>query len=275
MLAACQFFSVSVLHAQGFLNRIKQKAGNVAEKVVDKKTDELINGKRKGNGGNTDNAGTDGAVDDGSYDSPPGSSSSATRRNKPANKGGAGLITSAPDVNEKLGAAESAFNASNFGEARGALQQAMLGVEMEIGKSLLKSLPESVSGLPNQADADKVTSAGYGWNGLTIYREYLKDDKQLTVTIANNSLLMSSYNAIIAASGFAQSSSDQKWKQIKIKGLKGIAEYDEGSGYKVTVPLGQTSLVVWEGVNFDNEQDLLVAINAFDVDGIKKTLGEN
>ena len=272
LLTLACFSSAGSLKAQGLLKRIKEKAGSVAEKAVDKKADELINGKR------ASNEGASGAVGDQNYDDSGAAgsgSSSGSRRGKPANKGGAGLITTAPDVNENLTSAETAFKASEFGQARNALQQAMLGVEMEIGKNLLKSLPETVSGLPVQEEADKVSSTSYGWNGLTIYREYLKDDKQLSVTITNNSLLMSSYNAILAASGFAGASSDQKWKQITVKGLKGIAEYDEDTGYKVSIPLGQTSLMVWEGINFDNEQDLMAALNAFDIASVKKTLGEN
>ncbi|HEU5293031.1 MAG TPA: hypothetical protein VFU05_20440, partial [Cyclobacteriaceae bacterium] len=60
----------------------------------------------------------------------------------------------------------------------------------------------------------------------------------------------------------------------KVKGYKGIIEYNEGSGYKLTVPIGQSSLIVWEGVNFANEKEMMDAANAFDIDGIKKILGE-
>jgi hypothetical protein len=41
-------------------------------------------------------------------------------------------------------------------------------------------------------------------------------------------------------------------KQIMISGHRAIIEFDKGSGYKVSLPLGQTSLVVMEGVNFKN-----------------------
>ena len=53
-----------------------------------------------------------------------------------------------------------------------------------------------------------------------------------------------------------------------------MIEYSEGSGYKLSVPLGQTSLLVYEGVNYGTEQDFMAAANAIDIDGIKTKLGE-
>ena len=53
-----------------------------------------------------------------------------------------------------------------------------------------------------------------------------------------------------------------------------MIEYNEGSGYKLSVPVGQSSLIVWEAINFASEQEVMNAANAFDIDGIKKMLGE-
>ncbi len=258
------FFLCESSNAQGLLNRLKQKAADAAEKVIDKKTDEAINGK-----GNR-NTNSSPAEGDG-----PGVVNNGNSRNRPTNKGGAGLVTTPPDVKENLNSAESSFKSGSYGEARYALQQAMLGVEMEIGQKLLKSFPESVAGLPKVADQDQVTSTGFGWAGLTIHREYLKDDKQLTLILANNSVWMSAINMFLANGSYGQTTGGkQDWKQTKLKGNRAVIEYDESSGYKLSVPLGQTSLLVFEGVNFANEQELMNAAGEFDLDGIKKTLGE-
>src|SRR5690606_18088989 len=148
----------------------------------------------------------------------------------------------------------------SYGESRYAIQQAILGVEMEIGQKLLQSLPETVAGLPKQADQDQVTSSGWGWAGLTIHREYLKDDKQLQFTIANNSVLLSAMNLYLANGAYGQTTGGQQnWKQTKLKGNKAIIEYDDSSGYKLSVPLGQSSLLVFEGINFVNEQEMMAA----------------
>lgn len=250
------FFATSA-DAQGFVNKLKQKADEAASKALEKKAKEKA------------------GIEDEPANEEEGTSSSPQNKTRPTNKGGGGLIATPPDVKQNLSDAETSYKAGSYGEARYAVQQAMLGVEMEIGKKVLESLPEAVSGLDKVAESDQVTSTGYGWAGLTIRREYLKDDKQLTATVANNSALMSAMNMYLANGGYSQTTNgEQNWKQTKVKGHKAIIEYDDATGYKLSVPLGQTSLIVWEGINFSSEQDMMAAANSFDVDGIKKMLGE-
>lgn len=272
----CMAFAVclfSAANAQSLLKRIKEKAENaadkVADKVIDKKTDEAIYGK---NG--APNSG-DGGPSYGSSGSSGGSSSSRSRNN-PSNKGGAGLVSTPPDVNENLATAESAFKTANYGETRYAIQQAMLGVELQIGQNILKSLPETVAGLKKDATADQVTSTGWGWVGLTIHRVYGEGEKQLEFTLTNNSAWMQAINMYFSNAGYAQQTGGQQnWKQTKLKGHKAVIEYNENSGYKLSVPLGQTSLLVFEGVNFANEQEMMSAAGGIDMESIKKSLGEN
>ncbi|HEY9486793.1 MAG TPA: hypothetical protein VIQ51_00595 [Chryseosolibacter sp.] len=247
--------------AQGFVNKLKQKADEAASKALEKKAKEKI-----GSSDEPDNPNT------GDSDN---SSSSSQNRSRPSNKGGGGLVSTPPDVNQNLSDAETSYEAKSYGEARYAVQQAMLGVEMQIGEKVLEAMPASVSGLDKVEPADQVTSSGYGWVGLTIHREYLKDDKQLTTTVANNSALMTAVNMYLTNGGYSQTTNgEQNWKQTKVKGHKAIIEYDDDSGYKLSVPLGQTSLIMWEGINFASEQEMMSAANAFDIDGIKKMLGE-
>ena len=248
-------------NAQGLMGKLKQKAEQAAEKALEKKAKEKAGVP---DDQNSDNSGNNS-----------GSTNSSSSSGNPSNKGGGGLITTPPDVQANLADAETSFKSNSYGEARYAVQQAMLGVELEIGNKVLKSLPESVSGLPSQKDSDQVTSTGWGWAGLTIQREYLKDDKQLRTTIANNSAWMSALNMYLANGGYAQQTGgEQKWKQTIVKGHRAVIEYDESSGYKLSVPLGQTSLIVWDAVNFATEQEVMTAANAFDIDGLIKTLGE-
>lgn len=254
-LLLCALLVVAIAgQGQGLVGKLKQKAANAAEKAIDKKID-----KKTGGTGN----------DTGNQPSETGDN------NRPANKGGGGLISTPPDVKANLADAENSYKSGSYGEARYAMQQAMLGVELEIGQRVLKSLPETVSGMKKEATRDQVTSTGWGWAGLTIQREYNLEDKQLRATIANNSAWMSSLNTYLANSGYAQQTNGQQtWKQTKVKNHRAVIEYDESTGYKLSVPLGQSSLIVWEGVNFASEQEMMSAANAFDIDGIKKMLGE-
>lgn len=258
LTAALLLFFSAATQAQ-VLNRLKQRVENKAEQKAGQEIDKLFNGKNKNQTGQG-NTNTNGGANNGG--------------NNPGNNGG-GLISTPPDVNQNLTEAEAAYKKNSYGEARYAVQQAMLGVELEIGNKVLRSLPESVAGLNKEAEADQVTSTGWGWAGLTIHREYSTQDKEFRITVANNSVWMAGVNAYLASGGYAQQTNgEQNWKQTKLKGYRAIIEYSQGSGYKLSVPLGQSSLVVFEGVSFASETEMMKAAETFNLDGIKKELGE-
>lgn len=190
------------------------------------------------------------------------------------NTRGTGLENAGPDVIANIDAATEAYSSKKYSDSRYAIRQAMLGVELEMGKKVLKSLPEEVSGLSYKSDYDQVTSTGVGFVGLAIERKYVKSDQELRLTIANNSVLLTSVNMYLSNSAYAANSSDQQYKQIQVQGNRGIIEYDEYSGYKLSVPFGQSSLFMLEGVNFENEQQIMSAAGAFNLDKIKTQLGD-
>lgn len=269
ILVACAVMVASGLQAQ-VLNKLKNKSEQKAGEAIDN----LFSGKKKNsnNGTNTGNTGTNGA--NGNANSSSGNGNGGN--NNPSNNTGGGLVSTPPDVNQNLSDADAAYKKSSYGEARYAVQQAMLGVELEIGNKILKSLPETINGMAKDQSADEVTSTGYGWAGLTIHREYNGDkDRELRVTVANNAAWMAGVNAYLANGGYAQQTNGQQnWKQTKVKGNRAIIEYDQDSGYKLSVPIGQSSLIVYEGVNIASEADMMKAAEAVDIDGIKKQLGE-
>lgn len=263
-------FSLSIPASQAqVLNKLKNKGDQKAGEAIDK----LFSGKDKKKADQS--AGQSGASGNNENGSS-GSGNSSGGSNNPSNKGGGGLSSTPPDVKQNLTDAETSYKAASYGEARYALQQAMLGVELEIGNQILKSLPETISGLNRVEKEDQVTSTGAGWAGLTILRKYNDDkEKQLTVTIANNAMWMSAVNMYFSSGGYAQTNGgEQNWKQTKVKGNRAIIEYDESSGYKLSVPIGQSSLIVYDGINFATEAEMMKAAEALDIDGIKKMLGE-
>jgi len=275
VLAATASFGVVTTQAQ-VLNRLKNKVESKGEQKASDAIDNLFDGKKKDqNSSNT--SGQDGQAQSGQGGTGGASGSGSGGSGSPANKGGGGLVSTPPDVKQNLADAETAYKKTSYGEARYAVQQAMLGVELEIGNKILKSLPETIVSLPKVTEDDQVTSTGYGWAGLTIMRRYFdQKEKELSVTIANNAVWMSGVNAYLSTGGYAQQTNGQQnWKQTKVKGYRAIIEYDDSSGYKLSVPLGQSSLIVYEAVNFASEQEVIKAAEAIDLDGIKKQLGEN
>ncbi len=214
----------------------------------------------------------------------PNSSSSQTNSTSnnssgsPQNKKGGGLTnTPPPDVQAEIIDAEKSQKAGNYSDARYSIQQALMSVELQIGKQILQSLPQTVSGLQKDTTQNEVMSTSWGWNNLTIQSVYKKADQQMTVTIGNNSFYSGFVNMYFSNSAYVQTSNNgnnQNAKQTKVKGNKAVITYDESKGYSLLVPLGQSSLIVWECVNFASEAAVMSAANSFDIDGIKKMLGE-
>lgn len=246
-----------ITHGQ-FLKKLKEKANSAVNKAVEKKTG-ISNETESSN--NTQEP----------------QSQTNSSGNRPVNKGGAGLKNTAPpDVNAAIDDAGKSFSAKNYSDARYEVQQALMGIEIQLGRELLKSLPDAVDGLQKDTTEDKVVSTQWGWNNMTIQRIYSdKKDKQLTVTIGNNMLYAGLANAYFGNAYSVQANSqDQNVKQVKVQGNKAIISFDESKGYSLIVPIGQSSMVVWECINFANEDEVMAAANTFKIDDIKKSLGE-
>lgn len=270
LLATLAFASSA--HAQ-LLNRLKQKA---EDKIVNE-ADKKLNGSSNSNQGSGNSGNSGGNTSGGNSGMAGGNTGmSGGNRGMSQNQGGGGLNSTAPDVNQNLADADAAYKSGKYGEARYSVQQAMLGVELQIGNNILQSLPQSINNLPKDASSDQVTSTGSGWAGLTIARLYTNNNgKDFRVTIANSALMMAAVNTYLNSAAYAQQTNGQQnWKQTKFKGNRAIIEYSEGSGYKLSVPLGQSTLAMFEGVSFANENEMMSACNNVDVDSIKKMLGE-
>lgn len=245
----------SAVPAQGLLKKLKDKVNKAVDKTVDKKVEEKTGIPSESSSGDN---------------------SSPNSSGRPTNKGGGGLTnTEPPDVKAQMTEAETAHGAKNYSDARYSLQQALMGVEIQLGRLVLKSLPAKVVEVPADSTQDKVMSTQWGWSNMTIQRVYRKDDKQLTITIGNNSVYSPFISMYFANAGMVEANADkQNIKQVRVKGNKAVIQYDDSKGYTLMMQMGQTSLIVWECINFANEQEVMTAANSFDVEGIKKMLGE-
>jgi len=196
---------------------------------------------------------------------------------QPSNTRGGGLTnTPPPDVYQQIADAEKSQASGNYSDARYSIQQALMSIELQIGRQILLSLPGSVNGLEKDTTQNRVMSTQWGWNNLSIQSVYKKGDQQMTVTIGNSGLYAGFVNMYFN-SAYVQTENNgknQNAKQTKVKGYKAVITYDQSRGYTLLVPIGQASMIVWECINFSSEQDVMNAAGVFDIDGIKKMLGE-
>lgn len=249
-------------NAKGLLKKLKEKV----EKKVEKKADDILDKKTGGNTSGNDNSNNSNNA---------GKNNPFNSKGRAVNHTGEGLKNSSvPDVLQQISEADQAYSAQQFGNARFSIQQALLGVELQIGHALLNGLPASVKDLPKDSTEDRVMSTRFGWSNLTIQRSYRKDDQQLTMTIGNSGAFAGMFDLYF---GFAATQSNGEavnTKQIRIKGNKAVIKFDENDGYTVLMQLGQSGMITWQGINFKDEQEITSAINEFNIDDIKKTIGE-
>ncbi|HTD40360.1 MAG TPA: hypothetical protein VK671_07060 [Mucilaginibacter sp.] len=250
----CFLVAVMVTNNASSQSLFKKLKDKVVNKAVDNAVDKKIGTSPAGESGNS-NSGSNG---------------------KPSNKGGGGLSnTTPPDVKAQMAEAETAHAAKNYSDARYSLQQALMGVELQLGRQILKSLPASADALPVDTLQDVVMSTQWGWSNLSIHRVWKKADKQLTITIGNAGIYAGLAALYFTNAGMVEANgAKQNFKQVRVKGNKGIIQYENSTGYTLIVSLGQSSMIVWECINFANEQEVMSTANAFDIDGIKKMLGE-
>jgi len=192
-----------------------------------------------------------------------------------SNNRGGGLSQDAPDVLANISQAKDNFDAANYRQAKTSVRNALWGVELEIGNKLLEDLPASVEGLAKVDDEDKVTSTGVGFVGLVIERVYRGgDDQQVKATIGNDSALLGLAGYYMADGVYMQSTDQPDQKQIQFQNHNAVIRYDDYDGYTLSVPFGQSSVVVINAVNFDTESQFMAAANNFDISKIKTQLGE-
>ncbi|MFO7657914.1 MAG: hypothetical protein R6W78_12690 [Bacteroidales bacterium] len=190
------------------------------------------------------------------------------------NTRGEGLSAATIDVPASIDAASGSYKAGNYTASRNSIRQAIQGIELELGKKVLESLPQSVNDLSKRDSDDKVTSSGINFAGLMIERTYAKGDQELNVDIGNSSAWLSAINLYLSGGGYATTEEQPNYKKITFQGYQAVIEFDESTGYKLSVPFGQSSIFVLNGVNFSNEQEMMNAASKFNIESIKKQLGE-
>ncbi|MEL7001556.1 MAG: hypothetical protein AAFN93_02345 [Bacteroidota bacterium] len=177
-----------------------------------------------------------------------------------------------PSVDSHLNNAKAALGDQRWSEARFEVKEAMRGVEIELGYKILESMPKSVKGVSHNPDDDGVVSTGVGFVGMVVSRFYGNDGKQYTATVGNNSALGISYNFLLN-SGY--SSNDGNHKNVTVQGNRGTMTFDGYNTYNLGVPFGQSSAFVLECRECTSEDDIMAAVEAFDINAFEEILKDD
>jgi len=257
MLFSCLLIGYQAHGQSKWLKKAKDKL----EKKGDKAIDGIFKGKKKGD--KTESDDKTGGVN--------GNTGSSGGTNRPGGAPGERNNTP-PPVNQSIQEAKSALGGEDYSDTRYYIQQALWGIEYELGKEVLKNMPSTVGGASTDEANDVITSSGIGFVGLNIQRTYEKDDLFLKAQLVNGSAITSSYNMVLSNPGM-YNSSDSDFKTTRVNGYKAVIEYTS-RGYNVAIPFGQSSAFVLETIGLKTEEEATAAAGQFDIDQFKKVLGE-
>src|SRR4051812_29896395 len=157
-----------------------------------------------------------------------GSATSNSSSSGPVNRTGAGLTNTAPpDVLSNISKAETAGKDTNYSQVRYALQQAIMGVEIQLGRQIIHSLPNTVDGLTKDTTKNVVSSTQFGWSNMIIQTVYSDGkDKQMTVMIGNIPMY-ASLVGMYFSNAYVQNNMTKEnpnIKQVQVKGEKSIIQ---------------------------------------------------
>ena len=248
--------------SQGLLKKAGDRLGREAGKLLDK--DKAGNQDQNNNQNTNTEQNQNTQSSETEYPSGTGSSgSSGSQRKK----------MTPPDVNKSIADAETAFKSKDWEDTRYNIQQALMGIELEIGYEILASLPKELDGLAFTEDEDKVQSSGWGFQGFLVERQYENDkDKSMDVSIINNAAMISGMNMMLSNPGYMNSSDNQK--AVKVGSYRALLTAEDNGGFTLGVPLGQSSMVNMEFTEYQDENEVIAAAQKLDLEGIKTMLGE-
>ena len=183
-----------------------------------------------------------------------------------------GFQTRAQNIEGSLNTAKSAYAANDELTARDNLKKALIDINNLMGKEILAIMPGSLGGLATNAAKDNIIG-DTGFAGLLVSRTYGTDsNKDIDVTIANESPMLAMVNAFLGdsmLSGIMASQTGQK--QITVSGYKGMIETSDGEDgpviFTINVPIND-SLFTFETTGFDNENDVIDMAQQLNLDKI-------
>jgi len=242
-----------------------KKAKEKLEKKGDKAIDGFLGGKKKGskndgNSGSNQNTGNGNAS---------GDTGLGNRSGKPGKRG----ENTPPPINQSISDAQSALSGKDYAETRYAIQQALWGVEYELGKDVLASFPTKLNDADYIASEDFIGSMGFGFEGFSIRRKYQDPNSRVETYVSVTRDAAYEEYSLILSNPRLYNNSDQDYKVVKINDFKAVIEYTS-SGYEVGIPFGQSSVFQLEAYNYENEDDVINAVSQFDISKIKELLKE-
>ncbi len=168
--------------------------------------------------------------------------------------------------------AKTDYSSGNLEETRFTLQQALVEIDMAIGREIMAMLPEQINDMKAVTENDDVNGTAAGFAGLYIDREYRSEGETpqvFRINLINNSPLLAGINTFLTAPLIGAVMGGGR-KKIKVDGYKGLLEPKEGStvpGYTLNIPFGD-SLLTFDFEHVSTETEVMGITNQIPVSKI-------
>ena len=183
------------------------------------------------------------------------------------------ITVNAQNFASNVTTAKTAYSSGKLEDAHFALQQALVELDITIGKEVLKLLPAKVDSLTALTKDDNVTG-NVAFLGATIHRNY-SSNRNVSVDIVSNSPLVSTLNAFLT-SPLLNIGSNGNTKVIKVQGYKArLSKEDGGEGgkpnYRLEMPFNNSLITI--AADHSSEAEIMSIANAIQFAGIAKLIG--
>jgi hypothetical protein len=183
------------------------------------------------------------------------------------------LSATAQDFDANLATARTSYASGKLEDARFAMQQLLVDIDIIQGKEIIKLLPVKLENLSMNSANDNV-SAATGWAGALIHRDYGTETKRANLDIMSNSPLITGINAILSIP-FVGNSGDGTQKVVKVHGYKSLLQKNVDSetnatSYTLQLPLNSSLITLM--VDNTTESEILKLANAIPVPQIVKLI---
>ena len=176
------------------------------------------------------------------------------------------------DFKSYITTARSSYAAGKLEDAHFALQQAMLELDIMIGKEVLKLLPARMDTLNVNTKDDNVTG-NMSFVGATIHRSYGASNKA-EIEIINNSPMLGTLNTLLNTPMLGGMMRDENNKTVKVQGYKARLEKQDNGAEKPTyiLNLPLNSALVTFTIRGSSENEILTLANTIPMQQIAKLI---
>lgn len=171
--------------------------------------------------------------------------------------------------------ANESITKKDYRAAQTALQKALTEINITIGNEILSALPLEINGM--KADAQDDTNGGSVPGiisaGVTVTRDYMNENRSLSVTVISNSPAAISISMMVSNPSLLEQSEGGQ-KVVEVGKFFGLLSYEaEDKSGDLQIPVGN-SIVSINADELGSADEMIEIAKKLNIENLKKILGD-